>query len=244
MILEIDAGNSRIKWRILNSSKQVADRGFCFAVSELAKIQIDDVQRARIASVRGGDFASGLADLLQERWQIEPEFARVTPHQAGVRNAYSKFESLGVDRWLAILTAFNRRNSQCCVISCGTAVTIDVVSNGGVHLGGFIVPGLLLQRKALLENTLIRLPPATQWSSNWSAMALGSSTEHAVNHGIFTMLVSGIASLPVVAEVAAAGGLFLTGGDAEIVSRGLTEFGINNSCDQDIILDGLAWAMP
>ncbi len=245
MILEIDAGNSRIKWRLL-ADMQIIDRGICFTGAELQKIlpQRDDVQRVRIASVRGSKFTSDLVGLVQMRWEVVAEVARVAPNQAGVRNAYSKFEMLGIDRWLAMLAVYNRRHDRCCIISCGTAITLDIVNEVGVHQGGFIIPGLLLQRKSLLENTSIRLPVESQWSPAWSSFDLGSSTEDAVNHGIFTMLLSGIANFPVVADIGATGGLYLTGGDAGVISNGLKRRGINHCCDQDIVLDGLAYALP
>jgi type III pantothenate kinase len=246
MILEIDAGNSRIKWRLLSDDMQILDRGVCLTTAEVQKIlpQMESVHRVRMSSVRGSDFTSELAKSIQLRWHVDAEIARVTAAQAGVRNAYGKFEMLGVDRWLAILAAYNRSQNRCCIISCGTAITLDVVNEAGVHQGGFIIPGLSLQRKSLLENTSIRLPAESQWSSTWSSIALGCSTEDAVNHGIFTMLVSGIANFPVITEISAAGGLYLTGGDAGIISMGLREYGIDHYCDQDIILDGLAYALP
>ncbi len=246
MILEIDAGNSRIKWRLLSDDLQIMDRGICFTSAELKNIlpTIDNVQRVRVASVRGPDFTSGLVESMQLRWHVVAEIARVAPDQAGVRNAYKKFEMLGVDRWLAMLAAYNRRHSRCCIISLGTAITLDVVDEAGVHQGGFIIPGLSLQRKSLLESTSIRLPAESQWSSTWSSNALGCSTEDAVNHGIYTMLLSGIVNFPVVAEIGASGGLFLTGGDADVISSGLRGYGIDHYCDQDIIMDGLAYALP
>jgi len=245
MILEIDAGNSRIKWRLLGETG-IVERGVCFTTAELQKILpgIDSVQRVRVASVRGSDFTSELARSLPLRWHVDVEIARVTLGQAGVRNAYTKYEMLGVDRWLAILAAYNRSHSRCCVISCGTAITLDVVNEAGVHQGGFIIPGLSVQRKSLLDNTSIRLPAEPQWLSTWSSIALGCSTQDAVNHGIFTILVCGIASFPVVREIGAAGGLYLTGGDSGVISMGLREYGIDHYCDQDIILDGLAFALP
>lgn len=246
MILEIDAGNSRIKWRLLNDDVQIIDRGICLTTAELQKIlpQLEIVQRVRIASVRGPDFTSDLAEVMQLRWRINAEIARVTNCQAGVRNAYTKFEMLGVDRWLAMLAAYNRRHDRCCIISCGTAITLDVVNEAGNHQGGFIIPGLLLQRKSLLENTSIKLPAESQWSSTWSSIALGCSTEDAVNNGIFAMLLSGIVNFPLVAEIGAGGSLYLTGGDAGVISAGLRGQGIDHYCDHDIVLDGLAYALP
>jgi type III pantothenate kinase len=246
MILEIDAGNSRIKWRLQREDAGIRDRGICVTIAELQNIlpTIDRLHRVRLASVRGRDFTSDLVESIQLRWQVTAEVAQVAPIQAGVHNAYRKFETFGVDRWLAMLAAYNRHHDRCCIISCGTALTLDVVSETGIHQGGFIIPGLSLQRKSLLENTSIRLPAASQWSSAWSSVALGCSTEDAVNHGIFTMLLGGILNYPGIAEIGAAGGLYLTGGDAEVISAGLKRYDITHSCDQDIILDGLALVLP
>ena len=42
---------------------------------------------------------------------------------------------------------------DCCLIDCGTAVTVDLLRQDGQHLGGVIFPGAQLMRQALYQNT-------------------------------------------------------------------------------------------
>jgi type III pantothenate kinase len=59
-----------------------------------------------------------------------------------------------VDRFLAALGAHQLAGGQpVCVVSAGTAVTIDLVDASGVHRGGAILPGPELMIRSLLENT-------------------------------------------------------------------------------------------
>ena len=59
---------------------------------------------------------------------------------------------MGIDRWLG-LAAVWRPGQRICVISAGTALTLDFVEPAGEHLGGFIAPGIDLGRQALGDYT-------------------------------------------------------------------------------------------
>ena len=53
--------------------------------------------------------------------------------------------------------AFSQSNGPCLIIDSGTAFTLDVINEEGLHLGGFILPGLRLMRESLVSKTGIRL---------------------------------------------------------------------------------------
>jgi type III pantothenate kinase len=90
---------------------------------------------------------------LAQAGRVEPEFVTSTATAGGVRNAYSQPAQLGVDRWLAIIGAHALERGPVCVVSVGTAMTIDGVDAQGRHLGGVIVPGPDLMMSSLLQNT-------------------------------------------------------------------------------------------
>jgi type III pantothenate kinase len=72
----------------------------------------------------------------------------------GVTNAYAEPWRLGVDRWLALLGARELFPGQAlCLVSVGTALTLDLLARNGRHRGGAIVPGPELMVRALLERT-------------------------------------------------------------------------------------------
>ncbi len=250
MMLEMDAGNTLIKWRVLSAGAAVLARG---VVADLAGLQSAlsdrvDIQRVRLACVRDKPFAQQLSDWTMARWQVSAEIANVSPRHAGVTNAYQQYGNLGIDRWLAMLAAFNRtennKNSPCCIISCGTAITLDMVDSSGLHLGGYIVPGLHLQRQSLLHNTAIKLPEEKHWLTSWFAAEPGRSTADAVNHGIYAMVSGWLASHPAVVTSASAGRLYLTGGDAVTLAQSFKVIELAHHYEKDLVLDGLAYALP
>ncbi|MDT8429582.1 MAG: type III pantothenate kinase [Pseudomonadales bacterium] len=246
MILDIDAGNTRIKWRFVNADNRVVMHGASYSVIDIERAvpMIHSIDRARIASVRDQEKTQGIQQWVQRRWEIEAELATVKTEQAGVRNAYTDVQKMGVDRWLSILAAFNQSESRCCVINAGTALTVDLIEESGQHVGGYIVPGLQLQRRALVQNTSILLSEVTQWAREWSLDKPGTSTEDAVNHGIYAMVMSWLLSLPGLRNTVAVNGLYIAGGDSAIISEGLQAHGVAHSCEHDLVLKGLVWALP
>jgi type III pantothenate kinase len=253
MILEIDAGNTRIKWRVLGSVRSgdtpmVLQGGIGASIEELlpvfSSLSVREIVRVRLVSVRGAGATTQLLSVLRQVIGLDAELARATSVQAGVTHSYTDPESFGVDRWLMMLAAWNIAKDACCVVGCGTAITVDVMDGAGMHRGGFIFPGLSLQRTSLLQNTAIPLAPDPVWRPEWSSLALGTSTADAVNNGIFSATVRAVAGIPQVTEAAARAGLFLAGGDAPVLASGLRQLGIAARCEPDLVMDGLHHAIP
>jgi type III pantothenate kinase len=125
--------------------------GFNQSISEeLARTKI---KRVLIGSVLGDDYAKKLASWSITYLGVNPEFAVSEPRHSGVVNGYQQPEKLGVDRWLAILAAAAKTESACIIVDCGSAITVDLVTSQGEHLGGYIAPGLRLMRDALSAKT-------------------------------------------------------------------------------------------
>ncbi len=241
MILEMDAGNSRIKWRFRAGNGVVWQRGAAAGLEELATQlpQLSPPGRVRVASVRDREFTRGLEQLLAERWQIRPEFAQVTASCAGVSNGYHQPTALGVDRWLAIVAAFNRWQRTCCVVDCGSAVTVDWVDDRGRHQGGYIVPGLRLMQDSLHRRTELRFADREPVA----AAEPGRTTEEAVTHGVVAMMTTWLGKLAE-RQMPDAPVLLLTGGDAGRLEPHLRGQGGGWAVVPELVLDGLALAVP
>lgn len=246
MILEIDAGNTRIKWRLCNG-RQVLERGFgspenmAGMFDELAArpaIPVGGPLRVRVASVRGGAFEHSLQALLLDRWGVLPEFARSTVSCGPVVNGYEQPSALGVDRWLAAIAAYDYAPQSCCVIDAGSAITLDLVSAQGRHEGGYIVPGLVLQRESFLTRTGLRLDAEAEWTS----VAPGLRTSDALDNGILAMVTGWLVFL--LKGGGAGRALYLTGGDASVLSEQLGGHNVRHLVVPDLVLDGLALALP
>lgn len=238
MILEFDIGNTRSKWRLLKEGSVMDCGSFAGrdiqAFSQLPLFS-DKPARVRVASVAEDGFQEEFSAWCRSSYGCAAEFAKTTAHCAGVTNSYVEPERMGVDRWLAMLAGYNQAKDACCIIDCGSAITVDVVDCAGCHQGGFIVPGLKMQADVLLRNTgRVRFEDTSQDEPN---TALGKNTLDAVQHGIVSMVLAWLE-----AEVKRYSKVFLSGGDAEFLLKGLPE--ANVSVQTDIVMQGLKFALP
>ncbi len=154
MILLLDAGNSRIKWGVRQDGRWLA-RGVCPTAaldglcSDLAAYPL---RQALLCCVAGVATRDALAQWLSARVErLDWLTSRAEAH--GVRNAYRPPESLGADRYAALVAARRRDLGACVVVSVGTALTVDALTDSGDFLGGAIAPGPDLMREALLRGT-------------------------------------------------------------------------------------------
>ena len=67
----------------------------------------------------------------------------------GLVTAYTRFEQLGVDRWLALLALHLGGAAPCLAAGIGSALTCDALAPEGAHLGGLIAPTPEAMRLAL-----------------------------------------------------------------------------------------------
>gem|GEM_PF-835709 len=154
--LDVDLGNSAMKYRFGSFTGAVAHRAdgsVDLSASELAAINRGSVKRIRAGSVMGAAHTQRFADEASAAWGVEVEFARSVAAAGGVTNGYARPETLGVDRWLAVLAAYQKWRKAVLVVDLGTAVTLDYVDDMGRHLGGYIVPGSHLMQSSLLKDT-------------------------------------------------------------------------------------------
>ncbi|ALD01770.1 pantothenate kinase [Acinetobacter sp. TTH0-4] len=155
-------------------------------------------------------------------------FAKVHAEYAGLNCGYDNTTQLGIDRWLQVLAVANNPQQNYCIISCGTALTIDLV-DGLQHLGGYILPNLYLQRDSLIQNTKgIKIPDAA-----FDQLTPGRNTIDAVHHGILLGLVSSIENVMQQSPRK----LILTGGDAPLFAKFLSHH--QPHIETDLLLKGL-----
>lgn len=247
MILELDLGNTRAKWRLLNVRAEIVARGVAdiaawisgnFPVAWSAGIQ-----RVRIASVLSLATEIQLVSKIQSKFSVAPEIARSLMHCGGVTNAYADFARLGVDRWLALIAAYRKSGNAALVIDVGTALKVDAVDNAGQHIGGYIIPGVELMERALLEGTdRVRYEGGSQFES----AALGVDTRSCVQNGIVAALTGAV--LVAIEQCRSTIGnpsLYITGGLGLQMKDRLEVAGVHDVCfEPELVLDGLQWALP
>lgn len=238
MILDIDVGNTLLKWRTVEAGV-VQDRGRC-PTKELTTAMPAEwpaqIERVRISNVAGPVVAGLLLAYCEARWNCQPEFA-VSRHQAaGVTNSYSDPSRMGVDRWLAMLAAFNDCKGACCVVDCGSAITVDYVEQDGQHRGGFIIPGLRLMSESLQRNTAEVL---VDRNIDQFETAPGRHTSAAVAHGINFAFKALQEKLTSELHEDVLGALYITGGDGVLFYQ-LAGVG---QLHPDLVMEGLCWSL-
>ena len=163
----VDIGNTRVKWACGDGATLSEHGAFSYAPdalrNELERRWPDErplgLEQALIANVAGPEVTEVVRDFIadawsDDAWSVKVEEAVAESERDGLKSGYADPASLGVDRWLGMLAAWRKYETDLCVIHCGTAITVDIVLHkgprlGGRHLGGHIYPGLAAHRKAL-----------------------------------------------------------------------------------------------
>jgi len=180
--LLLDVGNSAIKWRISSASGLLSEGGRAEDMATLgAVLKGRDWQRVAIASVAADHKDATLAEVATAGRPVQIHYATSDAELLGLRNRYPAPQSLGVDRWLAMLAAWHHMGGPLCVVDAGTAITLDLISQDGLHQGGFILPGAELMHRSLGMSTgKIRVNNLTA-----PAVAPGEDTAACVSGGIW-----------------------------------------------------------
>jgi type III pantothenate kinase len=148
--LLVDIGNSQIKYAQVNNISDIEDVRYCHCPKDLTPV-IQSVSQVLVSCVGLVAKVTELEDLckgLNKRCHV----IKTEAENLGIECAYENFQTLGVDRWLAILASREITQLPVAVIDLGTANTCDIVV-GNKHLGGWISPGFSLMRESLLSNT-------------------------------------------------------------------------------------------
>ena len=126
---------------------------------------------------------------------------------------------IGFDRLAAIEGWLTTSRAPAVIVSCGTAITVDVLASGGRHLGGFIAPGNSMALQALHENT--SLLPSLTLSSADDCNRLGSNTRTAILGGVAQMSAGLVLRALELGEANEneIRSVVLCGGDAQILSE-------------------------
>ncbi|EED34176.1 type III pantothenate kinase [Luminiphilus syltensis NOR5-1B] len=231
-VLLLDVGNSTVKWRFVGETG--VNRCSAQADALIESLKPAPAPSAIVlSSVAGEAFDAALVGALERHFSIAVYCARSVAKALGITNAYAKPESLGVDRWMAMIGAARVVGSPVVVIDAGSAITIDVVARDGLHIGGFILPGVRMMCETLIERTgkvrYEQLPaPST---------APGDATGACVASGAWLAACASVNA--VVADYPEYRAL-ITGGDA----RAMMALGVVAELRENLVLDGLEyWAV-
>lgn len=196
--LLLDLGNSRLKWALSDGTELRFGAAVAHEPGGLGDLSPIWAAAAGAGSVWLSSTALSLSPALiqavAERLDLETQVF-VSPKEAlGIRSAYDQPATLGSDRFLAMAGARAQVSGAFLVADAGTALTLDMVDDGGQHLGGLIVPSPVLMRDALHRGTagirtgeLVRVREFARNTDDavWSGACLACTAliGHAYRHG-------------------------------------------------------------
>ena len=191
------------------------------------------VKRALIASV----VRDIEADLISACHQCDIAAHAVdSSWDLGLKIRYDNPQHVGIDRLLALATAFAEAppNTALVVADAGTAITVDLLSAEGTFLGGTIAPGLQMMLKSLRAGTSLLPEIVLDDCVSLPATSTPDGMRAGILHGAAS-LIDGLRDR--IGETVADPVLsILTGGDAQRLHP-LTRS--NWQCDSTLVLRGL-----
>jgi len=164
----IDIGNTLTKWKFKGKFSISPTKNFEFSsLPSSPKIWVSNV------SQKSFDLSERNVIIVKSQTKYK-----------SLINAYKDPKSLGSDRWLGMIASYELTHGGSFVfVDIGTAITIDVVSESGSHLGGVIFPGL-----EKIRQTFDFFPVSPNSNSN----RIGQSTDEAWTIGTRSVIVNTI----------------------------------------------------
>lgn len=158
---------------------------------------------------------------------IFPQALAVSPRlDLGVGIDYPDPKSIGPDRLANAAACATLHGFPAIVVDFGTAVTFDVISRKGAYIGGVIAPGLnamtgyLHEKTALLPRVTLREPKSAVGRTTREAMLSGTV------HGYRGLVREILARITAEEFPTKKPAIVATGGDAELIARGLNLFDV------------------
>lgn len=221
LIVVVDVGNSGAKLGAVKGEDVAGPmrlpRPDARAVREVAAPMLGG--KTALIALTGSDpkKIDGLA------WELEKlrlgTIVKVGPGFRGLPAAQvDRPERVGVDRRVQVLGAARLADGPVAVVSCGTAITVDLGTAEGVLLGGAILPGLGLGARALAQGTA-RLPEV-QLEGPVGMPA--KDTVEAIRTGLRLGAAGAVDRLLAEADPEASRTVLLTGQDAQWIADGLS----------------------
>ena len=251
MLLAIDAGNTNIKfalvnddgsprtrWRIATDARRTADE---YAVWLMNLIALEGLKREDVTDVAISTVVPralyNLQSLASKYFGTEALVAGRAPMDYGIALDVDEPHAVGADRACNAIASHAAHDGDLIVISFGTATTVDHVDFRGAYKGGIIAPGLNLSLDALLS-AAAKLPRIAIEAPTDDSV-IGRTTERQMLIGIYWGYVAMVEGLiaRMKAEIGRPVRVIATGGLAAMFQQHSHLF---DAVDPDLALKGLA----
>lgn len=151
--LLLDGGNSQLKWAwVENGTFSEVSRAPYRDLTQLGEewLQFADDDVKIVGCAVCGSVKKAM---VEEQLTRPVEWLSSMPQALGIRNHYRRPEEHGSDRWFNALGSRRFTQNACVVVSCGTAITTDALTEDNHYLGGTIMPGFHLMKEAMALKT-------------------------------------------------------------------------------------------
>lgn len=215
MLAGVDIGNTSIKVALFENEDLKSDLVGLASVEEAIAFCSRNDAKAAYCTTRELD-ADTKGMLAGAGW-----WELTTRRHLPLTLEYKTPDTLGADRVAAAIGAsVYAPGESLLVVDAGTALTLDVVSDGKSFLGGNISPGMKMRMNSLHEDTS-RLPEVQIWGN---LPGFGYDTETAIRAGVVRGIANEIAgTFRVAEEKYGCTKIIITGGDARFLMEPLAE---------------------
>lgn len=202
-LVTADFGNTSAKIEVTKDADLIASYSISYELTELDKDILDDIRDsvfsilplgvARWPLYYGSVNNEGRNIILKEMEELGFFGEAITKAAFRVKLGNYPIDQIGFDR-LALMESFlfknfakdSTSNNLACLISFGTATTVDFVLENGAYLGGVILPGISLSAKSLNDHT--SLLPLVSFENvvenSIEELKVGSDTRTSIESGI------------------------------------------------------------
>lgn len=235
-MLLFDIGNSRTKYTRVTDvglSDTMTINNQEFTINSILN-DIKSASQLIVASVSDDRILNLLTDACKQ-YNTTLKEIKSESQNGDVLSGYDKPETLGVDRWLALIGAeqlYPKRNLL--IIDSGTATTVDLIDKEARHIGGWIMPGIETIFSSVIKST------SNVKASHISKPSLlfGRNTNTNVNSACWAMTVGAINEAIYQAQqmLGELDNVILTGGNAENIKQLIK---INCIVEEQLIFYGM-----
>lgn len=171
MLLTIDIGNSNIVWGLFRQQELIGSWRLETDPLQTAEAYGDRLSRQLVTAQQSADAITGtiICSVVPTLTPVFECIAQAFFHhrplvvssamETGLVIRYADPRTLGADRLVNAVAAYDRHKTNLIVIDLGTATTFSVITKTGEFLGGAIAPGLGISAEALSARTA-QLPRA------------------------------------------------------------------------------------
>ena len=246
MLLVIDIGNTNIVLGLFRAGELIGDLRLK-TDTDLSAFDYDSLLRAQFIAnnldceaVQGIAMASVvpkldavIAETCIKLFNRKP-FMVDAKTQTGIKISYETPNTLGADRIVNAVAAYEHFKSAAIAIDMGTATTFDYVDGQGFYRGGAIAPGIVTAAEALFQKAA-KLP---RIELAYPERIIGRSTVESMQSGIvagYASMVEGMIDR-MKAEAGSVARVIATGGLARLIARHTRNI---DEVDDHLLLKGL-----